>query len=149
MFNLALGLGSAGKPCFIYLFFICPLSKNRCVPHLSAKMPCQSIAEAPAGSPLAVLMPLLPWNLHNRFLFGRFPQQNFLDNLVEAVARDRLVGRCGDLEKVGSGWFLILCSDIFKVGRPEVPRVMGGGFRARLLSHSLLSVVAQPFSELK
>lgn len=77
------------------------------------------------------------------------PQQNFLDNLVEAVARDRLVGRCGDLEKVGSGWFLILCSDIFKVGRPEVPRVMGGGFRARLLSHSLLSVVAQPFSELK
>lgn len=101
-------------------------------------MPCQSIAEAPAGSPLAAFMPLLPWNLHSRFLFGHFPQQNFLDNLVEAVARDRLVERCRDLEKVGPG-FLILYSDIFKVGRPEVPRVMGGGFRARLLSHSLLS----------
>lgn len=101
MFNLALGLGSTGKPCFIYLFFICPLSKNRCVPHLSAKMPCQSVAEAPVGSPLAVFMSLLPWNLHNRFSFGRFPQQNFLDNLVEAVARDRLVERRGDLEKVG------------------------------------------------
>lgn len=56
-------------------------------------MHSKGVAEAPVRSPLAVFTSVLPGSLPSRISWV---------TLMEAVARDRLVGRCGDVEVVSA-----------------------------------------------